>query len=349
MKLIVQIPCFNEEKTLPLVINSIPKSIKNVDTIETLIIDDGSSDKTAEVAKKLGVDHIIRHTQNKGLATSFADGIHYALQMGADIIVNTDADNQYPQEDIPRLIEPIIKGKAEIVIADRQTSTIKHFSKVKKGFQRLGSAAVRKLSGTTVPDAVSGFRAYSRTAALQLNIVTDFSYVIETIIQAQHKRLSIASIKVKTNPPTRKSRLFKNMFQHMRHSGATMIRIFTMYRPLTVFVLAGAAVMAFGSIFAGRFLYFVILGEGAGHVQSLIFSAILITVGFQTCMTGLVADLIGMNRKLTEQALKKLKQMELDSVEENLHKIKARRVIRKARLPRLANGKSQQRYTIISA
>lgn len=350
MKLIVQVPCFNEDQTLPLVIKSIPKEINGIDTIETLVIDDGSSDKTSEVAKKLGVDHIIRHTRNKGLALSFADGIHYALQMGADIIVNTDADNQYPQQDIPRLVEPIIKGKAEIVIADRQTSTIRHFSKLKKGFQRLGSWGVRKVSGTEVPDAVSGFRAYSRTAALQLNIVTDFSYVIETIIQAQYKRLAISSIKVKTNPPTRKSRLFKNMFQHMRHSAATMIRIYTMYRPLTVFVLAGAAVILFGSIFAFRFIYYVLVGQGSGHVQSLIFAAILIMVGFQVGMTGLVADLIGINRKLSEQALKKLKQLELDNIEGEVYK--ARRVIRKirdTRVPELPNGKSHSRYTIISA
>jgi glycosyltransferase involved in cell wall biosynthesis len=311
MKLIVQIPCYNEEETLPLVIKSIPKKIKGVDEIEILVIDDGSKDKTSKVAKKLGVHHIIRHTRNKGLALSFADGIHTALLKGADIIVNTDADNQYPQKDIPKLIKPILDGKAEIVIADRQTNKIAHFSPLKKLLQKFGSLVVRKLSGTEVPDAVSGFRAYSRNAAIHLNIVTDFSYVIETIIQAQYKRLAIASIKVKTNPPTRKSRLFKNMFQHIRHSGATMIRIYTMYRPLTVFVVAGLSIVFLGSIAGFRFTYFLLIGQGSGHIQSLIFGAIFIMVGFQICMTGLVADLIGINRKLEENILNKMKRIEL--------------------------------------
>ncbi len=243
MKLIIQIPCYNEEKTLPLVVHTIPKSIEGVDQIEILVVDDGSSDKTSQIARRLGVHHIIRHPQNRGLAASFANGISYALQMDADIIVNTDADNQYPQQDIPRLIRPILKGKAEIVIADRQTAKIAHFSPLKKILQNLGSSVVRKLSGTHVPDAVSGFRAYSRSAALELNIVTDFSYVIETIIQAQYKRIAIESIPVNTNPPTRKSRLFKSIFQHIRHSSAAMIRIYTMYRPLTVFVIAGASMI----------------------------------------------------------------------------------------------------------
>lgn len=311
MKLIVQIPCYNEEKTLPLVIKSIPKEIKGVDEVEILVIDDGSSDRTVKVAKQLGVHHIVRHAQNKGLALSFADGIHHALLKGADIIVNTDADNQYPQKDIPRLIAPILKGKADIVIADRQTNKIAHFSPLKKLLQKFGSGVVRRLSGSNVPDAVSGFRAYSRHAAMQLNIVTDFSYVIETIIQAQYKRLAIASIKVNTNAPTRKSRLFKNMFQHIRHSSATMIRIYTMYRPLTVFVMAGMILTVIGSIAGLRFIYFVAIGEGSGHIQSLIFAAIFIVVGFQIFMTGLVADLIGINRKLEESILNRMKRMEL--------------------------------------
>lgn len=312
MKLIVQIPCFNEEKTLPLVLKTIPKKIKGIDEIEILVIDDGSKDKTSEVARKHGVHHIVKHTRNKGLALSFADGIQTALLKGADIIVNTDADNQYPQKDIPKLIEPILKGKAEIVIADRQTSKIAHFSPLKKLLQRIGSKVVRKLSGSDVPDAVSGFRAYSRHAAMQLNIVTDFSYVIETIIQAQYKRLAIASISVNTNPPTRKSRLFKNMFQHIRHSSATMIRIYTMYRPLTVFVIAGLTLSFIGLIGGTRFLYFFMIGEGSGHIQSLIFAAIFIMVGFQIFMTGLVADLIGINRKLEESILNKMKRIELE-------------------------------------
>jgi glycosyltransferase involved in cell wall biosynthesis len=311
VKLIIQIPCLNEEKTLPLVLESIPKKIKGVDKIETLVIDDGSTDGTLDVAKKYKVNHIIRHVRNQGLARSFSDGINKALKEDADIIVNTDADNQYPQKDIGRLIEPILKGQAEMVIGDRQTSKIKHFSPLKKLLQKLGSAMVRKLSGSHVPDAVSGFRAYSRSAALELNIVTEFSYVIETIIQAQSKRISIASVKVDTNPPTRKSRLFKNMFQHIRHSTATMIRIYTMYRPLYVFVMVGSIVTFLGSLMALRFIYFFLLGDGTGHIQSLVFAAIFIMIGFQIMMTGMVADLTGINRRLTENMLQRVKHMEL--------------------------------------
>ena len=310
-KIIVQIPCFNEEKTLPLVLASIPKKIRGVDDIEILIVDDGSTDRTIEIAQHLGVDHILKHTQNKGLAHSFANGIHKSLELGADIIVNTDADNQYPQQDIPKLIQPILDGKADIVIADRQTSTIAHFSKIKKGFQRLGSAAVRFFSGTKVPDAVSGFRAYSREAAMSLNIITDFSYAIETIVQASYKRLGITSVAVKTNPPTRKSRLFKNMFQHMRMSGTTLLRVYTMYQPFRVFLLVGSTLFFLGLVVGIRFIYFSFIGESAGHIQSLIFSVILIVIGFQVIMTGIVADLEGINRKLLEHTLKRIKRVEL--------------------------------------
>ncbi|SRR6266568_1238821 len=307
MKLIVQIPCFNEEKTLPLVLKSIPKKIKGIDEIETLVIDDGSTDRTSQVAKRFHVTHIIRHRTNKGLARSFANGIHFSLRNGADIIVNTDADNQYPQKDIPRLIEPILTDDAEIVIADRQIPTIKHFSRMKKFFQHVGSSAVRTLSGASVPDAVSGFRAYSRHAALQLNIVTDFSYVIETIIQAKYKKLKIASIKVTTNPPTRKSRLFSNMFDHMRRSGTTLLRIYTMYRPLTVFSFVGIIVAIIGFLAAGRFVLYFLIGQGSGHIQSIVFGGILFIAGVQIFMTGVVADLIGINRRLTEDILRRMK------------------------------------------
>ena len=206
MKLIVQIPCYNEENTLPLVLKSIPKKIKGIDDVETLVIDDGCTDKTVKVAKRYHVDHILHHKTNKGLARSFADGIQFALAQGADIIVNTDADYQYPQKDIPKLIKPILDGNADMVIADRQIPKIKHFSWLKKRLQRVGTRAVRILSGSSIPDAASGFRAYSRNAVLQLNIVTDFSYVIETIIQAEYKKIGIETIKVTVNPPTRKSR-----------------------------------------------------------------------------------------------------------------------------------------------
>lgn len=316
MKLIVQIPCLNEEKTLPLVLKSIPKKIDGIDSIETLVIDDGSSDRTCEVAKKYHVNHILHHRTNKGLARSFSDGIHFALRLGADVIVNTDADNQYPQKKIPQLIKPIIDGNADIVIADRQTAKIKHFSYIKKLLQKLGSSVVRKLSGSHVPDAVSGFRAYSRSAALQLNIVTDFSYAIETIIQAEYKRIPITSIEVTTNPPTRKSRLFKNMFQHINQSGITMLRVYTMYRPLTVFFIVGMVIALIGSAAAIRFLYFLLLGQGTGHIQSIIFGAAFLMVGVQIFMTGIVGDLIGINRKLTEDVLRRMKDIGLTQKEE---------------------------------
>lgn len=312
MKLIVQVPCYNEEKTLPLVINSIPKKIKGISSIETMVIDDGSTDRTVKIAKSLGVNHIIKNTRNKGLARTFASGLINALSLGADIIVNTDGDNQYPQKDIPRLIEPILSGRADLVIANRQTAKIAHFSKTKKLLQKFGSWVVRFLSGVQVPDAVSGFRAYSREAAMKMNIVTDFSYVIETIISAQYHRLAIAAVDVKVNPPTRKSRLFKNMSQHIRHSGATIIRIYTMHQPLMVFVSVGLVFIFTGSLFALRFVYYFLTGTGSGHIQSLIFSAILIMVGFQIAMTGLVADLIRINRRLSEDSLDMIKKMYLN-------------------------------------
>jgi glycosyltransferase involved in cell wall biosynthesis len=310
MKVIVQIPCLNEEKTLPLVVNSIPRKIPGVDRVEIMIIDDGSTDRTVAIAKKLGVDHIVRFKNNRGLAKAFAAGINRCMKLGADIVVNTDADNQYPQHDIPRLIEPILKNRADIVIANRQTSTIKHFSFLKKFFQWFGSATLRVLTRSTIPDAVSGFRAYSKAAIMQLNIVTDFSYVIETIISAQSKRIAIESIDVVTNPPTRKSRLFSNMFEHMRRSGGTIIRIYTMFRPLLVFTTVGIIILGIGVLFAIRFIYFVSIGHGAGHVQSLILSALLIMVGFQIGMTGLVADMIAINRKLSEDTLRRMKLIE---------------------------------------
>ncbi|MBI5127385.1 glycosyltransferase family 2 protein [Candidatus Roizmanbacteria bacterium] len=311
MKLIVQIPCLNEEKTLPLVIKSIPKKIPGISKIEILIVDDGSTDNTVEIAKRLGVNHILRHLVNRGLAKSFSDGLNESLRLGADIIVNTDADNQYPQKDIPRLINPIMRGEADIVIANRQTNKIRHFSALKKILQWVGSSTVRFLSHSNIPDAVSGFRAYSRWAAMRINVVSDFSYVIETIIQSQSKRMAIKSIDIVTNPPTRPSRLFKNMLEHIRHSTATMIRIYTMYRPLYVFVNIGGFIFFVGLLLALRFFYYYLAGNGSGHVQSVILSAILIMVGFQIAMTGMVADLNAINRKLIEDCLKRIKEMEL--------------------------------------
>jgi glycosyltransferase involved in cell wall biosynthesis len=333
MHLIIQIPCYNEEKTLPLVLKSIPKKIPGVTKLETMIIDDGSKDKTVAVAKKLGVTHIIRHAGNQGLAASFSDGINESLKLGADIIVNTDGDNQYPQQDIPKLIKPILDGKAEIVIGNRQTHKIKHFSSSKKFLQWFGSAVVRTFSQTNVPDAVSGFRAYSREAALHMNIVTDFSYVIETIIQARQKRLAITSVDVTTNPPTRESRLFKSSLTHMRRSAEAVLRVYTMYQPLKIFVAVGIYLLSAGLGLTGRFVYFFLIGEGSGHLQSLIFAAVLLLAGFQVVMTGVVADLIGINRRLNEAVLRRVKGLELARYEKNISspRKKKRRVAQQVR------------------
>jgi len=303
LKLIVMIPCLNEETTLPSVINSIPQSIEGIDTIETLIVDDGSTDKTSEVARKLGVNYIIRNTRNRGLAKSFSLGLNSALLHGADIIVNTDGDNQYPQGDIARLVAPIIAHEADIVIADRQTRTIAHFSPLKKLLQSLGSTMVCKLAGVCVPDAVSGFRAYSRAAAMELNVVTEFSYCTETIIQAGKKKLKVTSVPVVTNSKTRESRLFKNMYQHIKKTGSTMVRVFAMYEPLKTFFNLGAVFLFIGFLFFLRFFYFMIIGLGSGHVQSILFGAVMFLAGFQVLVLGLVSDLIAGNRKLIEEVL----------------------------------------------
>lgn len=306
------IPCLNEEKTLPLVINSIPKKIKGITRVKILVIDDGSTDKTLDVAKKLKVDYLIRHYRRQGLAKSFSDGLDYCLKKGADIIVNTDGDNQYPQADIPRLIKPILDGKARIVIANRQTDKIKHFSPTKKILQKLGSWVVRYISGVNVPDAVSGFRAYSRMAALQLNVITEFSYCTETIIQAGKKKIAITSINVKTNPKTRESRLFKNTFQHIKNTAATIIRVITMHEPLKVFTIVGFLFMIPGIILWLRFFYYYFsFGNASGHLQSLFLATIFIVVGFQIGIFGLIADSIAANRKLIEKTLFILKSKSL--------------------------------------
>lgn len=314
MKLIVQVPCYNEETTLPLVIKSIPKAIPGIDVIETMIIDDGSKDKTIEVAKKLGVTHIIRNKQNRGLARTFERGIHESLKLGADIIVNTDGDNQYPQKSIPELIKPILDGKYDIVVADRQTDKIAHFSPFKKLMQRFGSYVVNKAGGTNVPDAPSGFRAYSRYAAMNINIVTDFSYCMETIISAGRKRIAITQVPIITNPKTRESRLFKNVFQHMAQSGAAIIRSYTMYRPFKIFLVTGFVFLAIGAIPYIRFLILMI-ATGAtisGHLQSLLFGAVFTMFGITLIVTGILADQISTIRRMHEDTLLRLKRLEYE-------------------------------------
>ncbi len=311
MKLIVQIPCLNEEQTIGLTIADLPRQIAGVEVVEVLVIDDGSTDRTVDEARKAGADRIISFTNRKGLARAFMAGIDAALQAGADIIVNTDADNQYRGEDIPRLIEPILKKEADVVVGDREVGKIKYFSPVKKVLQKIGSWVVRKLSNTAVPDAASGFRAYNREAALHLNVVSNFSYTLETLIQAGKGSLAVGHVPVLTNPQTRPSRLFTNIFDYISRSVATLIRIYTMYEPFKVFSLIGSVIILAGVLLALRFLHFYIIAEGRGHIQSLIFAAIFLIVGFQVLVIGLLADTIAANRKLTEDTLYRLKKLEL--------------------------------------
>jgi glycosyltransferase involved in cell wall biosynthesis len=314
VKVIVQVPCLNEEETLPLVLESIPKKIKGVDSVEVLIIDDGSTDKTVAVAKKYGVKHFVYHKRNMGLGRSFHDGVEKALELGADILVNTDGDNQYPQDRIGDLVQPIIAGKAEIVIADRQVSTVEHFSPTKKLLQHLGSNIVNWAAGTNVPDAASGFRAYSRESLIQLNTISRFSYCMETIIQAGSKRLAIASIPVKTNPKLRESRLFHSMWEHVLRSGMIIIRAYTMYNPYTLFSLLGSSLLVLGLIPYVRYGILTLIHNHPGnHLQSLIFGAVLILAAIMSFVLGVLADLIRTNRVLSEDALERIKRMQFDS------------------------------------
>ena len=316
MKLIIQIPCLNEEKTLPLVIKDIPKKIDGISKIETLIIDDGSTDRTSHVARELGVDHIIQLASNLGLAHAFMVGLNTALKLGANIIVNTDGDNQYNGCDIPKLIKPILENKAEIVVGDREVEKIKHFSLTKILLQKLGSWVVRQLSGTSIPDVTSGFRAYSKETAMQINIVSKFSYTLETIIMAGKKNIPITHVAIRTNEKLRDSRLFKSTWGYLKNSIATIVRIYAMYEPLKVFSYIGGTSFFLGFILGCRYLYFFIVESTAGHVQSLILSAILIIVGFQIILIGLLADLISINREYIENSLHRIKKSKLDLKEE---------------------------------
>src|SRR6476660_10149269 len=275
MKLIIQIPCLNEEQTLPATLADLPREVPGFDVIEWLVIDDGSTDRTVEVARENGVDHIVRLTTNKGLANGFQAGLDAALKLGADVIVNTDADNQYYGPDILKLVEPIIAGTADMVVGDRQVMTIEHFSPLKKSLQRLGSWVVRQASETTVPDTTSGFRAYNREAALQLQVVSKFTYTLETIIQAGKMTVAIDHVPIRTNPQTRESRLFPSMWAYVRRNGVSIFRIYSMYEPLKVFLTAAAVVGFLAIVVWGRFLVAWIEGDGKGHVQSLILGAVL--------------------------------------------------------------------------
>ena len=316
MKLIVQIPCYNEEKTLPQTVADIPRVIPGIDTVEILIIDDGSSDRTVEVAKELGIDHIVSNTSNQGLARSFRIGLDACLRHGADIIVNTDGDNQYAGKDIPKLIQPILDDQAEIVIGDRQTAQISHFSPIKKILQWLGSRVVRILSGVQVPDAVSGFRAISRSAAIRLNIVSTYTYTIEMLIQAGNKQMAVVHIPVDTNPQTRKSRLYTSTFRFIVFQVINMIRMYAMYRALKVFFYIGTVLSIIGFMPILRFFVFYLRGDGTGHIQSLILGGAILSMGFIAYLVGIIADLISNNRQLVEMVLEQARRVELDRLRE---------------------------------
>ncbi|MBM3210409.1 glycosyltransferase family 2 protein [Candidatus Saccharibacteria bacterium] len=310
MKVFVQIPCLNEESTLPLVLNSIPKRIAGVSEIEILIVDDGSTDSTVKIAKEFGVTHFVHHTRNMGLARSFRDGIDYALSHGADIVVNTDGDNQYPQDKIADLVQPIIEGRADIVIADRQTATIEHFSFFKKKMQQFGSWVVNYAADTKLPDAASGFRAYSRNSLLRLNIFTQFSYCMETIIQAGQKRLAIVSIPITTNPKTRESRLFKNIWQHMAQSAKAIIRSYLLFKPLVFFGLLGGIALAVGLVPFVRFAILFALGIQGQHLQSLLFGSVFLAIALFCFALMVIAELQRANRILAEDQLERTKQIQ---------------------------------------
>ena len=312
-KLIIQIPCLNEEHTLPQALAALPRQVPGVDVVEWMVVDDGSTDRTVEVARQHGVDHVVRHTVRHGLARAFATGLDAALRLGADVIVNTDADNQYDARAIPALVQPILQGQADMVVGERGTDTIAHFSWTKKRLQKLGSWVVRQASGISVPDATSGFRAISRDAALKLNVVSDFTYTVETLIQAGHRNITTAFVPVPTGPVTRDSRLMKSTAQYLSRSSMTIVRMYSMYRPMRAFLLLGGALVSVGGVLGLRFLWYYLQGQGSGKVQSLLLAVILTVVGAQTVLTGLIADLIGINRKLMEETLLRVKRLELAS------------------------------------
>ncbi|WP_312026109.1 glycosyltransferase family 2 protein [Sphingomicrobium flavum] len=310
MKLIIQIPCFNEADHLPETVAALPRQIDGISAIEYLVIDDGSADDSSAAARAAGVHHVVRHRTNRGLAAAFATGIKQALAEGADIIVNTDADNQYDARDIEALVRPIIDGQADVVIGDRGVADNAHFGFFKKKLQKLGSAVVRKMAGVHITDAVSGFRAMSRSAAQRINITSDFSYTTEMLIQMGRQRQAVHSVPVRTNGPVRPSRLFKSIPQFISQTAGTIIRTWTMYYPLRAFVIAGTFVSLIGMIPILRFLYYYIQGDGGGRIQSLVIGGVLLILGVIAMMLGAVADLIARNRRLLEQTLERVRELE---------------------------------------
>jgi glycosyltransferase involved in cell wall biosynthesis len=309
MKLIIQIPCYNEEFTLPMTVADLPQSLPGVDVIEYLVIDDGSRDRTVEVARLLGVQHIVRQKRNRGLASAFQAGLEAALAAGADLIVNTDADNQYFGPDIAALVAPILDGRADIVVGDRGVAASEHFSSLKRVLQRFGSWVVERAAGIPIPDATSGFRAFTREAALRLTVLSEYTYTLETLIQAGARGMSVVFVPVRTNPQTRRSRLMRNLPSFLVLQAVTILRFYTIYRPLRVFMTAGAALIAVALVLGARFLALYTAGLGAGHIQSLILAAIFVIVGFQVGLIGLIADLVSQNRKMMEETLYRVRKV----------------------------------------
>ena len=316
MKLLIQIPCYNEAETLEIALNDLPKQIDGIDEIEYLIIDDGCTDNTVEVARNWGVHHIVSFTRNKGLAKGFMAGLDACLKNGADIIVNTDADNQYYADDIPKLIQPILEHKADIVIGERPIDETEHFSWIKKKLQHLGSWVVRKASHTDIPDAPSGFRAFSREAAMRINVINDYTYTLETIVQAGRNKMAIMSVPIRTNPELRKSRLFHSMFGYIKKSVLTIFRALMMYKPLYCFTIVAAVPTIIGLLIGIRFLIYYFAGGGSGHTQSLMLACTLLIIGFMTFVIGMLADVISANRKILEDTQYHVRRTHYETREE---------------------------------
>jgi glycosyltransferase involved in cell wall biosynthesis len=312
MKLIIQIPCHNEAQVISQTIKSLPNYIDGFDSVEYLIIDDGSTDATVEIARSTGVHHIVRLPSHMGLAAAFTSGLDACIKQGADVIVNTDADNQYQSEDISLLVKPILEGKAQLVVGDRGVATMETFSPGKRLLQRIGSWVVEQITGIEIPDATSGFRALTREAALRTLVLNDYSYTLETLIQASVHKMPVEYVKIRTNPQTRPSRLIRSIPHYLANSSATIVRSYTMYRPLRVFTIFGIILLLGGFALGGRFLYFYFIGQGSGHLQSVVLAAVLLIIGFQVLLIGLVADLIGFNRKILEELLYRVRLQEAD-------------------------------------
>jgi glycosyltransferase involved in cell wall biosynthesis len=312
MKLIIQIPCLDEEDTLPVTLRDLPRELEGFESVEWLVIDDGSTDRTIEVAKAHGVDHIVRLTNNKGLAVAFQAGLDAALKLGADVIVNTDADNQYYGQDVAKLVQPIVRGEADMVVGDRQVMTIEHFSPLKKVLQRLGSWVVRRASTTSVPDTTSGFRAYNREAALALQVVSKFTYTLETIIQAGKMLVAVDHVPIRTNEKLRESRLFPSMWAYVRRNMTSIFRIYSMYEPMRVFMIGAIILALAAAVIWGRFFYFVIQGDSGGHVQSLILGGMLFNAALLLGALGIIGDMLAGQRTMIQRTFERVRRVELE-------------------------------------